>query len=272
MSRIWFAQELETVATYWRVNRLDGVAFGFTNHDSNLWFDGVLHLATPGMTPTAIRRTAGFEADSAEIDGAIAHEALDGFELASGRYDNARVVVGLVDWQTLEHKAVYSGKVGAVSQEAGRFVIQLLSRKAELACDPIPRTSPCCRADFCGRECGLSAPMYEHEGILLSLDSDFNLVTLASGIDSESLLNGTLRWMDGPYAGVSMGILGRQSDALLLDQPIDRPIPVGSRAILREGCDHTLATCGARFANAVNFRGEPFLPGNDLLIRYGAAS
>ncbi|HKR91916.1 phage BR0599 family protein, partial [Novosphingobium sp.] len=33
-------------------------------------------------------------------------------------------------------------------------------------------------------------------------------------------------------------------------------------------CDHTLNTCAARFSNAANFRGEPFLPGNDLLVRY----
>ncbi|MFN7158060.1 MAG: phage BR0599 family protein, partial [Erythrobacter cryptus] len=43
----------------------------------------------------------------------------------------------------------------------------------------------------------------------------------------------------------------------------------GTRIELREGCDHTIATCAARFANAINFRGEPFLPGNDLLARYG---
>jgi hypothetical protein len=29
-----------------------------------------------------------------------------------------------------------------------------------------------------------------------------------------------------------------------------------------------LATCGGRFGNALNFRGEPYLPGIDLLTRY----
>jgi len=37
---------------------------------------------------------------------------------------------------------------------------------------------------------------------------------------------------------------------------------------LTEGCDGALATCSGRFGNAVNFRGEPYLPGNDLLTRY----
>ena len=37
---------------------------------------------------------------------------------------------------------------------------------------------------------------------------------------------------------------------------------------LTEGCDKRFATCRTRFANSANFRGEPHLPGNDLLTRY----
>ena len=56
---------------------------------------------------------------------------------------------------------------------------------------------------------------------------------------------------------------------LRFDRQLPDDLTVGARAIAIEGCDHTLATCASRFANAVNFRGEPFLPGNDLLVRYG---
>ena len=42
----------------------------------------------------------------------------------------------------------------------------------------------------------------------------------------------------------------------------------GGPVLLREGCDRTLDTCAMRFGNAVNFQGEPFLPGNDMITRY----
>ena len=45
----------------------------------------------------------------------------------------------------------------------------------------------------------------------------------------------------------------------------------GCRIELREGCDKRFATCVSRFNNAANFRGEPHLPGNDLLTRYPGA-
>ena len=86
MSRVWFSSELETVATYWRLMRTDGVTLGFTTHDANLWFDGVLHLATPGMVPSSIRRTASFDADSAEVEGAISHDTINSGDLTIGGY------------------------------------------------------------------------------------------------------------------------------------------------------------------------------------------
>ena len=46
-------------------------------------------------------------------------------------------------------------------------------------------------------------------------------------------------------------------------------VVAGARVEMIEGCDKRFATCIARFANAVNCRGEPHLPGNDLLTRYG---
>jgi hypothetical protein len=42
--------------------------------------------------------------------------------------------------------------------------------------------------------------------------------------------------------------------------------------LLFEGCDKQLATCAMRFENALKFRGEPFLPGNDVLTRFPGAS
>ena len=63
-------------AAFWRVLRRDGVALGFTAHDRDLWFDGVLHQASPGMLPSSIRKSAGFEADSAEVEGALSHDAI----------------------------------------------------------------------------------------------------------------------------------------------------------------------------------------------------
>ena len=272
MSRIWFSEPLETTATFWRVLRRDGVALGFTTHDEDLWFDGVSHRAAPGMVPSAIRRSAGFETDSAEVEGALSHDSISVFDLATGRFDGARVLIGVVDWESLERHVIYRGSIGTVTEEAGAFTADLVSRKTELQRDPVPRTSPSCRAAFCGPGCTLAAVRFSHAGALASFDLNSNSAAVTTTAALADLAGGTLRWLDGPYAGQTCGIVGVDVGNLLLDVPLDTAPPPGTRVALREGCGRTLETCATRFGNALNFQGEPFLPGNDLITRYPVPS
>lgn len=267
MTRAFLTRELEGVATFWRIYRKDGVTLGFTSHDRDRAFGGVLHRAAPGMLPSAIRRTAALTGDSAEMQGALAHDSISSADLAAGRFDGARVEVGAVDWETGEHAVLYNGRIGDVTQESGGFTAELRSAKAALEGDPVPRTSPTCRAAFCGPGCGLSAARFTHAATLLGVDADAS--RLVFDRPAPVLMPaGTVRWLDGPHAGLPMAVAAADGDALIVDAELDPSLAPGARARLREGCDHTLATCTARFANAVNFRGEPFLPGNDLLARY----
>ena len=241
---------------------------GFTSHDHDLWFDGVLHRASPGMVPSSIKRSADFEPDSAEVEGALSHQSIDAKDLAEGRFDGAQVRIGIADWEGSEQEILYRGSIGAVQEQDGSFTAELVSRKAEFLRDPIPRTSPSCRTIFCGSGCDLAPTRFTHEGVLTSLDTGANSVTIDTGANIADLVGGWLRWLDGPQAGLRMNISAQSGAALVLDMPIDASTPTGAQVLLREGCDHTLDTCSTRFANAINFRGEPFLPGNDLLTRY----
>ena len=268
MSRVWFSQNLESTAAYWRVLRRDGVTLGFTTHDHDLWFDGVLHSATPGMVPSSIRRSARFEPDSAEVEGALSHDSIAAADLSGGRFDGARVLIGLVDWESGEQEIIYRGAIGSVMEESGKFTAELQSRKAELQLDPIPRTSPACRAQFCGPGCTLAAVGYTHEAVLGTVNFTANSVTLTTTPPPADLALGTLRWLDGPHAGRTMAILAANGSGLVLDEPLSPALTPGLRLMVREGCDHLLDTCATRFANAVNFQGEPFLPGNDQIYRY----
>lgn len=268
MSRVFFASEAEGVATFWRIRRKDGVALGLTSHDRALRFDGIEHRAAPGMVPSAIRRTLDLSPDSAEVQGSLTHDSISAEDLATGRFDGAQVEVGLVDWETLERSILYRGEIGGISQEAGSFGAELVSAKSLLEADVVPRTSPTCRAQFCGPGCNLSALPYDHEITAQAIDLDANRVALSGGPAGDLLIGGTLRWIDGAQAGLTMQVLAADATGVILDIPLDDATIPGMRALVREGCDHTLQTCTARFANSVNFQGEPFLPGNDLLARY----
>lgn len=272
MSRVFFSSEVEGVATYWRIERLDGVTLGFTSHDRDLEFDGLRYRAAPGMLPSAIRRTAGLDSDSAEVQGALSHDAIRADDLSAGRFDFARVEIGLVDWGNLERLSLYSGEIGAISSDGSSFEAELRSAKADLERDTVPRTSPTCRARFCGPGCGLSAHRFTHACAVALVDEQTGKVVFTASQSPAQMRNGHVRWIDGPHSGLDMQILDAADDGFLLDVELSPLVEPGLRALLREGCDHTFDTCERRFANSVNFQGEPFLPGNDALIRYPTSS
>jgi uncharacterized phage protein (TIGR02218 family) len=220
------------------------------------------------MVPSAIRRTADFEADSAEIAGALSHDSIREDDLAAGRFDGASVAMGLIDWQTLDQTTLYAGTIGAVGHEGAGFSAELRSIKELLSRQIVPRTSPTCRADFCGDGCTLAAVRFTHAATLAEISPDLRSVRISGGPSAAALLFGTLRWIDGPEAGLTRRIEDVDGAWLVLDRPAPDGIGGGTRLIVREGCDHTLGTCASRFGNAINFQGEPFLPGNDMLIRY----
>ena len=265
--RVFFSGELEGVATWWRIERRDGVTLGFTSHDRNLFFDGVTHRAAPGILPSALRKTAGFDGDSAELTGPLAHDSISAADLAAGRFDGARVSIGAVDWETLERAQLFAGTIGTVEGSDDSFTAELRSAKSQLEIDDVPRTSPTCRATFCGPGCALSAIRYTRDIAVASVDLERNAVGI-DGIDASLYAFGQLRWIDGPHVGQRMDVVAVDGSLLELDTPLGAETAAGQTVRLREGCDRTIATCAGRFGNAANFQGEPFLPGNDLLARY----
>jgi uncharacterized phage protein (TIGR02218 family) len=80
-----------------------------------------------------------------------------------------------------------------------------------------------------------------------------------------------LRWFGGANGGLESAVVASAGASVTLQRAPAFAVAAGTLVELVEGCDKSLATCATRFANAVNFRGEPYLPGIDLLTRYPGA-
>src|SRR5690606_4720510 len=98
----------------------------------------------------------------------------------AGRFDGARVEIGAVDWETLERATLYNGAIGRVSHEEGRFAAALRSAKTMLEEDFVPRTSPTCRAAFCGPGCTLAAVRFTHEALVEAIDFEAGTVRFSA--------------------------------------------------------------------------------------------
>jgi uncharacterized phage protein (TIGR02218 family) len=268
----WMIGPVTSTAYGWRLERRDGVTLGFTSHDNDIELDGLLYSARPGMEPSSILHSVGLDTDGMEISGSLASDAIRTDDLRNGRWDNASLMVFQFDWSNpMAGKRVLAmGSLGEISYSQLGFTAELNGPASALNRAVVPTTSPTCRARFCGSACGLNQRRYTHYTNVASVQGD--QVTLSSAIPTANFQFGSLRWLDGAACGISSAIIAQNGAQLTLSQPLLTPILAGARVALYEGCDKTIATCAARFGNAINFRGEPFLPGNDVLTRYPGAS
>ena len=273
MSEDWLVGPLTSSAYGWQLERRDGVTLGFTSHDREVELDGLILRASPGMMPSSIVESIGLDVDGLDVRGALTADAIRADDLSAGRWDAARLSIFLFDWTNPSAgvRVLAVGELGAISHSGSEFDAEFKGPAAKLDRAVAPYTSPGCRADFCDTDCGLNATRFSHQAQIISVSgSELNLGAPLTGIP-ESFAFGKLRWLNGPNCGLWSDILSVTATSIqLMSQPAF-PALLGNRIELIEGCDKTIATCGARFGNAINFRGEPYLPGNDLLTRYPGA-
>ena len=78
---------------------------------------------------------------------------------------------------------------------------------------------------------------------------------------------GVLTWETGANAGRSIEVKSwtQATGQIELFLPMGYAIESGDAFRIHPGCDKRLDTCIDRFANVLNFRGEPYVPGQDAL-------
>lgn len=258
-------------ALCWRVERRDGVALGFTAHDRDLVVEGFRYRASPGIAPSAIEEGEPLEAEALDVAGALAGDAISEGDLRAGRWNGAAVQLLAVDWSDPSHwLRLLRGELGAVTLERGNFSVELRGPGAALDRPVVEETSPLCRAELGDRRCGVDMAGRRVMARVTAITGD------ALGLDqAEPAVNGwgggRLRWLDGANSGLTSVILTSSGTGLILAEPPVFAPQIGAWVEIVEGCDKRFATCRERFANAGNFRGEPHLPGMDLLTRYPGA-
>lgn len=268
----WLDAALTTLALCWRIDRRDGVSLGFTGHDRDLFLGGLPYRAAPGMTPSAVSLTDRFDVDTLEIAGALTDDAITDADMAAGRWDGAAVRLFATDWSDPDAAPVHllRGALGEVGIRDGAFTAELAGPTAPLDRPVVEETSAECRAALGDRRCRVDLAPRTHFARVVAADgATLTLDIVEPG--ANAFAQGRLLWIDGANSGLSS--LSAASDGAVMTLREVPPFAVTPGTLVRvvEGCDRTIATCRDRFANAVNFRGEPWLPGNDLLTRYPGA-
>jgi uncharacterized phage protein (TIGR02218 family) len=265
-----------TLCWCWKIVRGDGAIQGFTDHDLAVAFDGLAYEAISGFTASEVQSTLGLAVDNLTVLGALSTDTLNEADLAAGLYDNAAIEIWRVNWSAPEQRVLMrKGSLGEVKRGKAAFQAEVRGL-AHFLNQPVGRAyGYSCDADLGDARCtiDLTNPLYRGVGAVTAL-LDQRRFTV-SGLDDfadQWFSGGKLSWSSGANASRAMEVKRHGAAASLVTlelwQAMSEAVAIGEGFVVTAGCDKQFSTCKAKFANAVNFRGFPYMPGNDAVTAY----
>lgn len=261
-----------TLCRCWRIARTDGVVMGFTDHDRDLSFEGVTFSAMDGLEATGDVAHASLAVGGFEIAGAFSSDALAASDLKAGRYDSAEVSMWLVNWADVEQRALLRrGTLGEVTRADGAFRAEVRGPMQALETVRGRVVTITCAASLWDGGCGLDPEALKHTVTVTGIDGPRLTVTGIGHLPADWFKGGVAEVASGDAQGTVRNIVhhtvGPGERVLTLREAI-LEVAEGDTLSLLPGCDGHFDTCRKKFGNAENFRGFPFLPGNDRAFSY----
>jgi uncharacterized phage protein (TIGR02218 family) len=261
-----------TLCWCWRIACVGGAVHGFTDHDRDLEFDGVVFQASTGFTASDLASGVGLQVDNLDVSGALSSEALSEADLAAGVFDGASVEIWRVNWAEPEQRALMrAGSLGEVKRGAASFTAEIRGLAHRLGLEGGRVCQIACDARLGDARCGvdLALPAYRASGTVASADGAHRF--LAAGLEAFAegwFSGGLLRWTSGANEGWE-GEVKRHAGALveLWIGPLGA-MQAGDLFEITAGCDKSFSTCRAKFGNGLNFRGFPHIPGIAAVTAY----
>lgn len=262
------AQEVTTLATCWKVTRRDGVVLGFTDHDADLQLASVTYKAASGFTPTAMDSSAQLNVDNLDIEGLLDAESISEADVLAGKYDYAQVEVFRINYAepAQGELPLNLGWIGQVRLEGKQFVAELRGLTQSLTGKIGSHYTPACRAQLGDAKCKIDLAAHT---VTSAVSEGSGRHAFSDDTRSEpdgTFAFGVVRFTSGANAGLSMEVKEFAGGLFTLVLPMPYSIQDGDAYTASAGCDKRFETCVSRFNNALNFRGEPHVPGTDKLL------
>jgi len=265
------AGEELTLSTCWKIEADGQAAVGFTDHDTDLIVSGLTFSSLGGYAPTNIQSTSGLSIDNLDIKGLLSTLGITDADIQAGIYDYAEVWIFQVNWedvtQVIPLKYGHLGEVRTNDSFLAEFrsLSQLLSQTIGSV------ITPDCRAQLGDSECGITLSGFTVTGSVVAV-TDRSKFTDTTRTEADNHFKyGLLTWTSGNNNGYSMEVktYTLSTGEFELFEPMPFDVQAGDAYSVYRGCDKFFSTCKDDFNNVVNFRGEPHVPTQDKISKYG---
>lgn len=264
------AQGETTLAQCWRIRRGDGLVLGFTDHDRALVFDGTEFLPSHGLDGGEVPAKLGGQVETSEVLGVIHADAISEDDILLGHYDGAVVESWRVNWADVSQRLLLrTDAIGEIVREDGVFRAELRSAQQGLNATRGRVYHGLCDAELGDGRCGVDLAAWRGTATVIAVEDAYRVRVSGLGGFADGWFGfGKAAWSSGRRSGLTDGVMSHGRDVLGFAVKLGDWVVPGDTLVVTAGCDRRFATCKAKFANGVNFRGFPHIPGSDYVLRH----
>lgn len=263
-----------TLAWALKLTRRDAQVFGFTSADRDVTLSAVLYRSAPGLDVSSLVSSAGFAVDNAELTVLTDDALITRADILAGRWDGAAFELARYNWASPGDGVDVRkrGTLGNLQPRRGAYVAELRGLRQALQQTVGAVVQPTCRYRLGSTAmpdglCLKALGPFTHAGTLTGVTSQRVMTDSARAEAAEYFDEGLITWTGGLNTGLTSKVASFAAGAFTLSLPLIHQVQVGDTYSAVAGCRKRLAEdCVAKFANGVNFGGEPHLPGQDALM------
>lgn len=261
-----YAQPTTTLAYCLKVVRLDGGVLGLTSADHSITVSAQVYQ--PGFGLSDMACASGLDVDNLEVGIFPGQSLLTQAELAAGLWNKAAFTVF-----ECNHLApgdginvIKRGTTGDAELGEQMWSIEFRSLKQALQQPLGEVTSKTCRYRLGDSRCTVVLAPFTFACTVTAAASRQVFTDSARTQAAEYFAEGSAAFLTGPNAGYSQKIKSFAAGVFTLSLPMPFAVAIGDTFTAVAGCQKRLTEdCKTKFANVLNFGGEPHLVGADAL-------
>lgn len=254
-------QTVTTLAHALRITRTDAQVYGFTSCDVDAEIDGVVYKADPGLITSNVSIAADFAVGNLELSSINDSTVFSVADVLGGKWDNAAFLLFRYNWVSIGDgvEKVLGGVIGEVGIRRGYIVAELRDLRQYLQQPVGSSSSKTCRYRLGDTKCSKNLASFTHSGSITSVTNNSIFRDNSVGQAEDYFGEGKLTWNTGNNSGLTIKVRDFAADGTFtLVLPMFSSVQVGDTYTAIAGCRlRRDEDCRDKFANAINFGGEP---------------
>lgn len=265
------ASETPTLAWIWRVTRTDDSVYGFTTASDDLEFDDVAYDAATGFLGHDIETAEDLSVSNSEVAGVLDSSTITAADIHAGLWDRSKMDIEIVNYRDLTMGSIWvgGGVVGQIRPGRLRFVAELRGLTQLLGQTVGRAAEKRCNAMLGDARCGVDLGPLTDTGTLTAVNGRV-LTDSGNAAVSDWYGAGLLTMTSGDSTGITIEVITFASGVFTLSVPLPFGAQVGDTYSAVPGCRKRYQEdCITKHDNVINFRGFPFIPGEDKIRQVG---